>query len=179
MVRLFVAVEIPEDIRAQYAEVQEMIRRSRARLSLVEPADMHITLKFIGEVPGSLLPSVMDALNVVHVPEFSLDICAITLNSPRSPRVIWGDVHDSGPCKDLAARVESVLVPLGIPAEGRRFKPHITIARIKQFHPSIFEEVAGISNSCSGSWTVDRFVLKKSELTTHGPVYTDLLEVCH
>jgi 2'-5' RNA ligase len=177
MVRLFVAVQIPEEIKCQYAQAQEVIRRSRARLSLVEPADMHITLKFIGEVPGSLLPSITDALRAVYVPPFSLDVCAITLNSPRSPRVIWGDLHDTGACRELASRVEAALIPLGIEAEGRRFKPHITIARIKQFHPSIFEEVAEISTICAGSFNVNRFVLKKSELTPHGPVYSDLLEV--
>ena len=71
MVRLFVAVEIPEGIKRQYEEVQEILRHSRARLSLVEPADMHITLKFIGEVPGSLLPSITDSLNTVKGYPFS------------------------------------------------------------------------------------------------------------
>ncbi|PKL60626.1 MAG: RNA 2',3'-cyclic phosphodiesterase [Methanomicrobiales archaeon HGW-Methanomicrobiales-4] len=177
MVRLFVAAELPEEIRNSYAEAQEGVRRSRARLSLVDPGDMHITLKFIGETPGSLLPALTAALETVPGSPFSLDLGAVTLNSPRSPRVIWGDIHDNGACRDLAGRIETVLVPLGIPVEKRRFTPHITIARIKQFHPSIFEEVAEISTSCSGSFMVDRFVLKKSELTVNGPVYTDILEV--
>ncbi len=177
MVRLFIAVEIPEEVKAQYAEAQEAIRRSRARISLVQPADMHITLKFIGEVEGSRLPTITSALQTITGAPFTLDLGAITLNSPRSPRVIWGDVHDPGACRELAEQIESVLIPLQIPAEGRKFKPHITIARIKQFHPSIFEEVAGISSFSEGSFEVDRFVLKKSELTPHGPVYTDILEV--
>ena len=177
MVRLFVAAELPEEIRAGYAEAQEMIRKSRARLSLVDPGDMHITLKFIGETAGSLLPAITAALETVTGSPFSLDLGAITLNSPRSPRVIWGDVHDHGECRALAGGIETALVPLGIPAEKRRFTPHITIARIKQFHPSIFEEVAEISSLCNGSFPVDRFTLKKSDLTTNGPVYTDIIEV--
>jgi 2'-5' RNA ligase len=177
MVRLFVAAEMPEEIRTGYAQVQEVIRRSRARLSLVEPENMHITLKFIGEIPGSLLPAIASSLKTVTGSPFSLDLGTITLNSPRSPRVIWGEIHDKGGCRDLAGRVEAALVPLGIPAEKRRFTPHITIARIKQLHPSIFEEVAEISNSCSGSFAIDRFVLKKSDLTANGPVYSDILEV--
>jgi len=176
MVRLFVAAEIPDDIKYQFAQAQEAIRRSRARLSLVVPEDMHITLKFIGEVEGSRLNPIMEALSTIQIPPFSLDIGSITLNSPRSPRVVWSDVHDPGACRDLAGRIETALIPLGIPAETRRFTPHITIARIKQFHPSIFEEVAAISSSCSGSFSVDRFVLKKSELTPDGPVYTDIRE---
>lgn len=177
MVRLFVAVEIPEEIKSQYAEAQEVIRRSRARLTLVQPEDMHITLKFIGEVEGSRLPAITAGLKTITGAPFTLDLGSITLNSPRSPRVIWGDVHDPGACGELAKKIEEVLIPLAIPKEGRRFNPHITIARIKQFHPSVFEEVAGISTSCCGSFQVDRFVLKKSDLTPHGPVYTDLLEV--
>jgi RNA 2',3'-cyclic 3'-phosphodiesterase len=177
MVRLFVAVEIPEEVRIAYAHAQEVIRKSRARLSLVKPEDMHITLKFIGETPGSHLPTLTAALETISVSPFSLDLGAITLNSPRSPRVIWGDLHDSGACRNLAGRIEVALIPFGVPAEKRRFTPHITIARIKQFHPSIFEDVAEISDCCSGSFIIDRFVLKKSELTVNGPIYTDLLEV--
>ncbi len=177
MVRLFVAIEIPAEIKSQYAEAQEAIRSSRARLSLVHPDDMHITLKFIGEVEGSRLPGITAVLTAITGSPFILDLGSITLNSPRSPRVIWSDLHDPGACRNLATMVEQALVPLGIPAEGRTFKPHITIARIKQFHHSIFEEVAAISSTCSGSFSVDRFVLKKSELTPHGPIYTDLLEV--
>lgn len=177
MVRLFIAIEIPEEIKSQYAEAQEMIRSSRARLTMVHPGDMHITLKFIGEVEGSRLPSITEALQSVVGAPFILDLEVITLNSPRSPRVVWGDVHDPGACSTLAKTIEKTLETLGIPSEGRRFKPHITLARIRQFHPDIFEEVAGISSSCTGSFSVDRFVLKKSELTPQGPVYTDLLEV--
>lgn len=177
MVRLFVAAEIPEEIKCQYEEVQEVIRHSRARLTLVDPGDMHITLKFIGEVPGSLLPGIIQALKTVKGDRFSLDVCAITLNSPRSPRVVWSDLHDLGGCRDLAAAIEGALTPLGIESEGRKFKPHITIARIKQFHQSIFEDIARVSSSCSGSFQVDRFVMKKSELTPRGPIYTDILEI--
>lgn len=177
MVRLFVAAEIPEEMKDRYADVQEVIRRSPARLNLVEPRDMHMTLKFIGEVEGSRVKPICDALQTVTGVPFTLDAGAITLNSPRTPRVIWADVHDSGACRDLAEKIESVLSPLDIPPEGRRFKPHITIARIRQFHRSIFEDVAAISSGCEGTFTVDRFVLKKSELTPGGPVYTDILEV--
>ncbi len=177
MVRLFIAIEIPEEIKSQYAEAQEMIRSSRARLTMVHPDDMHITLKFIGEVEGSRLPPITAALQKVTSAPFTLDLGSITLNSPRSPRVIWGDVQDPGDCKILAGSIEKALVPLGIPAEGRKFRAHITLARIRQFHPDIFKEVAGISSSCEGSFPVDRFVLKKSELTPQGPIYTDMLEV--
>jgi RNA 2',3'-cyclic 3'-phosphodiesterase len=177
MVRLFIAIEIPEEIKSQYAEAQEIIRSSRARLTLVQPADMHITLKFIGEVEGSRLPPITSALQAITGAPFKLDLGSITLNSPRSPRVIWGDLHDPGACHTLAGTVEKVLIPLGIPGEGRRFRPHTTLARIREFHPDIFEEVAGISSSCTGSFPVDRFVLKKSELTPRGPIYTDLLEI--
>jgi len=177
MVRLFIAIEIPEEIRSQYAEAQEMIRSSRSRLTMVHPDQMHITLKFIGEVEGSRLPPITAALQTVTGSPFTLDLGAITLNSPRSPRVIWGDLHDPGDCNTLVSAIEKVLVPQGIPAEGRRFRPHITLARIRQSHPDIFKEVAGISSSCSGSFSVDRFVLKKSELTPQGPIYSDLMEV--
>ncbi|HWQ65646.1 MAG TPA: RNA 2',3'-cyclic phosphodiesterase [Methanospirillum sp.] len=177
MVRLFVAAEITEDVRDQYAEVQEMIRQSKARLTLVDPADMHITLKFIGDVDGTLIPQITDVLRRVSGSQFTLDLGPVTANSPKSPRVIWGELHDDGTCRRLAGEIDAALSPLGIEAETRKFRPHITIARVRQFHQSLFEEIATITDSCSGSFSVDRFVLKKSELTPQGPIYTDILEV--
>ncbi len=175
MVRLFVAIDLPDEVRDQYFFLQPSLKQSRARLSLVSRNSLHITLKFIGEVEGSRMDRISEALSTIRMDPFRIIPGLITTNSQHNPRVIWSDLDDEqGYCRKLAGEIDRVLGPLGIPAEKRAYHPHITIARIKQFHPSIFEAVAGITCECSGTITVDRFILKKSELTPQGPVYTDI-----
>ena len=175
MVRLFVSIEIPDGIREQFMEIQEVLRQSRARLNLVDSKSMHITLKFIGEVAGSSLSHICEALSGIEIPPFSLDVGIIAANNPKTPRVIWAEIHDPGSCRSLAGLIDAALMPLGIEPDKRRFRPHITIARVKQFHPSLFEPLGEVATSCNGTIPVDRFILKKSELTPDGPIYTDIL----
>ncbi|MDD1723886.1 MAG: RNA 2',3'-cyclic phosphodiesterase [Methanospirillum sp.] len=177
MVRLFVAVDLPEEIREQFRDVQEELRRSRARLTLVGTESMHITLKFIGEVSGSQVPQITAALSQVKDDIFSLNVGIITANNQRAPRVVWAETDDPGDCRRLAGNIDNTLASLGFEPEKRRFHPHITLARVKQFHPSLFEALAGVATSCSGIIPVSAFVLKKSELTPEGPRYTDILSV--
>lgn len=177
MVRLFVAVDLPGEIRDQFGAVQDELRQSRARLTLVGIESMHITLKFIGEVSGSQVPHITAALEKVEEHTFLLPVGLITANSQRAPRVIWAETGDSGDCRRLAGTIDDTLSLLGFEPEKRRFHPHITLARVKQYHPSLFEALARVATSCSGTIPVSAFVLKKSELTPDGPIYTDLLTV--
>jgi len=177
MVRLFVAIDLPDGIRDQFRDVQIVLRGSRARLSLVDPGSMHITLKFIGEVSGSQLPQITGILETIQSSAFSLDLGLIGTNSQKAPRVIWAELYDPGGCGELASSIDTGLATLGFERERRRFRPHITIARVRQFHQSLFEAVAEVASSCSGSVPVTEFILKKSELTSDGPIYTDILRV--
>ncbi|NLL10186.1 MAG: RNA 2',3'-cyclic phosphodiesterase [Methanomicrobiales archaeon] len=177
MVRLFVAIELPEEICRQFFDVQTALRSSRARLSLVDQDSMHITLKFIGEVSGSLLPQITSVLQAINSPPFSMEVGLIGTNSQKAPRVVWAEVDDHGPCRALAAEIDSSLGTLGIEPEKRKFRPHITIARVRRHHQSLFEALAEVAASCSGTIYAREFVLKKSELTPGGPIYTDILRV--
>ena len=177
MVRLFVAIDIPDSIREQFREIQEVLRQSRARLNLVDFESMHITLKFIGEVTGSSLSQINEALSGIEISPFSLDVGIIATNNPKTPRVIWAEVQDPGSCRNLAGLIDAALTPFGIEPEKRRFRPHITIARVKQFHQSLFEPLAEVATLCNGTIPVDRIILKKSELTPDGPIYTDILNL--
>ena len=177
MVRLFVAIDLPDDISDQFRDAQNTLRSCRARLTLVEQESMHITLKFIGEVSGSSLTSITDILQTIDVPPFSMDVGLIGTNSQRAPRVVWAEVDDPGECRALAESIDSSLASLGFEPEKRKFRAHITIARVRQFHQSLFEALAGVASSCSGTIPVREFILKKSELTPDGPIYTDILRI--
>lgn len=177
MVRLFVAIDLPREIREQFRDVQDNLRLNRARLSMVDMESMHITLKFLGEVSGSYLPQITDTLQAIEGVSFSMDVGLIGANSNKAPRIIWAEVHDPGQCRDLAHTIDLALTPLGFEPEKRKFRPHITIARVRQHHESLFSSLAEIASSCSGTIPVKEFILKKSELTPDGPIYTDILKV--
>lgn len=177
MVRLFVAIDLPADIRERLKGPQEHLKKSSARLTSVDPALIHITLKFIGEVPQDAVGRIMTALSGIPFSPFDLRVTGIGSNNPRQPRVIWCTVEDGGGSALLHAKVEDALVPLGFPRDDRPFRPHATLARVKQGDPTLPGCIRSIPPGDLGACTVSGFLLKKSTLTPAGPIYETLLEV--
>jgi RNA 2',3'-cyclic 3'-phosphodiesterase len=177
MVRAFVALELPEEIRERLKGAQDRLRSCSARLTMVEPALIHITLKFLGEVAEKDLPRLEDALRSVSFPPFPLTVGAVTVNNPKRPHTVWCTVSDGGKGKDLFRQVEDALAPLGSERETRPFTPHATLARVKVFDPSLFPVLRTMGTTSYGDCTISGMKLKKSTLTPRGPVYDDLLEV--
>jgi RNA 2',3'-cyclic 3'-phosphodiesterase len=177
MVRLFVAIDLPDEIRERLRGPQEQLKKSGARLNPVDPPLIHMTLKFIGEVQHDAVAMIISALSGVTFPPYTLHITGIGSNNPRQPRVIWCEIGDGGESAALHAKVEDVLLPLGIPRDGRPFRSHATLARVKQSDPSLPGLIRAIPPEEFGECTVQSFRLKKSTLTPRGPVYETLLEV--
>jgi 2'-5' RNA ligase len=177
MVRAFVAIELSDEVRESLRAAQDRLRMSTARLNLVDPALAHITLKFLGEVEEERIGAVKDALRGVRGRAYALTVGGVGGNNPRRPRVVWCAVDDGGETVRLAERVEKALGPLGFPRETRAFTPHVTLARVKDFDPSLLEAVRDRAATGMGTCTIDHIALKKSTLTPKGPVYETLLEV--
>jgi 2'-5' RNA ligase len=177
MVRAFVALELSSEIREQLAAAQDVLRGCRARLTFVEPALIHITTKFLGEVSEQKVPAVMDALRTIHVAPFLATAQKITVNNPSRPHTVWCTIKDDGGSGQVFQQVEDVLSPLGYARETRRFTPHATVARVKSPDPSLFAAISQLKNREYGSCMISGMKLKKSTLTPQGPVYEDLLEV--
>jgi 2'-5' RNA ligase len=177
MVRAFVALELPDEIRERLKGAQEKLSSCSARLTLVEPALIHITLKFLGEVAEKDLPRLGDALRSVFFPPFPVNVGAVTVNNPKRPHTVWCSVSDGGKGKELFRQVEKVLVPLGFEPETRGFTPHATLARVKVPDPSLFTVLRTMDKTDYGDCIIRGMKLKKSTLTPRGPVYEDLLEV--
>jgi len=93
MVRLFVAIDLPADIRERLKGPQEHLKKSSARLTSVDPALIHITLKFIGEVPQDAVGRIMTALSGIPFSPFDLRVTGIGSNNPRQPRVIATNLY--------------------------------------------------------------------------------------
>ncbi|MDI6718362.1 MAG: RNA 2',3'-cyclic phosphodiesterase [Methanomicrobiales archaeon] len=177
MVRTFVAVEISEEIRSRVQEAQRLLLQSQARLTLVRPEAVHITLKFLGEIEHGEIEPVVQALSSIRFRSFQISVDGVAGNPPSKPRVVWGIVRDGGECAALARQVEAVLEPLGIEKEGRPYRPHVTLARIRQFDPTLLRQVKMLSTMALGCATISALKLKKSTLTPDGPIYEDIAEV--
>ncbi|MCX6687487.1 MAG: RNA 2',3'-cyclic phosphodiesterase [Methanoregula sp.] len=177
MVRAFVALELSDEVRLRLSESQILLKGCSARMTWVEPGNIHITVKFLGEVKDIKIPDVKAALSSIAFEPFSISTGTITVNDPRRPFTVWCGIDDKGRGSDLLHRVDDVLVPLGFIREKRRFTPHATVARVKRFDPSLMEALKSLSGRTYGSCMVPGMKLKKSTLAPQGPVYEDLLEV--
>jgi len=133
--RLFVACELPPAVRDALGRLQDELKaRGAGRLRWVSPEGIHLTLKFLGEVPAARREAVEAALAGAVVSPFALDVRLGSLGGfggRQRLRVIWvgleGDVEGLA---ELAALIEEALGPLGFPREGRPFAPHLTLARV-------------------------------------------------
>ena len=184
-VRSFIAVEIPADVRFK---IMEYISHLAAKVSSqgvkwVNEAQLHITLKFLGNV--SL--SVLEGLNVELSRHFARckPFC-VSVGGPgffpdeRSPRVLWMGIDDGARMLVSAADiVESVTARYGFQKEKRKFTPHITVARIK--NPSagrkIFHAVRKLKVPPIDAFAVNSIVIMKSELLPTGARYSKLHEI--
>jgi len=177
MVRAFVAFEISGEMREILAAAQETLKKSTARLAVVDSPLIHITVKFLGEVDEKKLPQVIAALKTVQAAPFAVKGSRITVNNFRSPHTVWCAIDDAGKGRDVFLAVESVLAPLGFARESRQFFPHATLARVKIADPSLFRYLEEIKDAPCGGCTVSGLKLKKSTLTPRGPFYEDIAEV--
>jgi len=177
-VRLFVAMDIPEDIRSSLAELAAKLRTTcrNARWTRVE--GLHITLKFIGEIPAEKVEMIKTALaGIPSRAPFTLNFRGLGFfPNERRPRVLWAGMEANSELSEIAAALETALEPLGIAREGREFSPHLTLARfdtprgLHALHAAI--EKAGPFEF--GSTVAKEFHLYQSVLKRGGAEYTRL-----
>jgi RNA 2',3'-cyclic 3'-phosphodiesterase len=132
-VRLFVALDFPDAVRQSLRELIARLQPECRGARWVRPEAMHVTLKFIGEIPEEKIQPIQAALAPVHSTQ-PVDLHFRGLGffpNERRPRVLWVGMEASANLPELVASIERALVPLGIPAESRDFVPHLTLARFQ------------------------------------------------
>jgi 2'-5' RNA ligase len=177
--RLFTAIEIPDEIRDRLERLITHLRPT-AHVKWSPVYNLHITLKFIGEWPADDLEKLQSALTQV-APRQPLEIDVRSVGwfpNPYHPRVFWAGVTGGHGLPALAADIESVLQPLGIAKDEREFSPHLTLARIKQPAPldSLRQAVCDLESVEFGTFPADRFCLYRSQPGQAGSIYTKLSE---
>jgi 2'-5' RNA ligase len=128
LTRLFVSLELPELVKQALGFLSSDVPGAR----WVEPEQIHLTLRFIGDVDGLGFQDVGDALASVRAAPFDLVLRGVGHFPPRGePRMLWAGVEKSEPLMILHDRIESALVRVGVERERRKFTPHVSLARLR------------------------------------------------
>lgn len=169
MYRLFVSVDIPEDVKENLSRICADVPGAR----WLEPDEIHLTVRFIGEVDGLVFRDIQDALAQVRLAPFTLTLRGVGRFPPRGePRVLWAGLERSAELKRLHDRVESALVRVGVEPERRKFSPHVTIARLKETPGrAVSSFLAQHGLFCAGPFWVREFHLTSSRLSAKRALY--------
>jgi len=132
--RLFVGLDLPEEIRAEIVDFMEEMKRVAPSAKWVRPESLHITLKFIGE--SKRPDEVKAALAQVSAPRFDVSFSGTGFFTPRSPRVFWVGIQANAELPRLAGAIDAALKPLGVHEEDHEYRPHLTLARIGSGRPA-------------------------------------------
>ncbi|KXA95827.1 hypothetical protein AKJ65_00500 [candidate division MSBL1 archaeon SCGC-AAA259E19] len=182
MPRSFVAIDSNEKIRNCLVKIQKSLKRTGADLKLVEPENIHLTLKFLGNVSENRLELVKEKIrNIEKIDSFELQVNGLgVFPRPSFIRVIWAGVS-KGEDKtvDLRKKLDKKLAEIDFEPEDKDFTPHFTIARMKsgRAKDEVLSQIEENSDTNFGSVIVKEVKLKKSELTSEGPIYTTLESV--
>jgi len=178
MIRTFLAVELPEHIKeAAHSIQQEMDFKG---LKLVDSDLIHITLKFLGDIPESQVAPITDALTKVDCSPFTARVTGVgVFPKPTYMKVIW--LGAQGEFKHLHSEVERVLKSFRFKKDRGTFTAHATLARVRHLDNTSREQLAQIIARLQdidlGDFTVDFIAFKKSTLTPRGPIYKTLTEI--
>lgn len=178
--RLFIAIELPEEIKGAIGALQDRFRASGLGANWTRPEGIHLTLKFLGDVEEKKIDSINAAMEQAAAGTGALRLSvsgAGAFPDVRSPRVVWlGLSGDIGQLSALQADLENAMIRLGFEREARPFTPHLTLARIKFPRPrdDWQRALAGIGIVGLTAFTADRVSLMQSELHSGGAVYREL-----
>ncbi len=169
--RSFLAIELPAEVKQELQRLSLLLQESGLlEAKYVEGENLHLTLKFFGEILEKEAAMIVDVLKQVQVPAFP---CKIGKLGIFGRRILWADVEDDGSIKRLHDFIDQKLGAFF--GEDRRFHNHVTIARIKKIL-EVNELKAFLEKLQTKPlvFSVGEYVLKKSELTLQGPVYENI-----
>jgi 2'-5' RNA ligase len=181
-VRTFIAVEIEEDVRRAAAKLVEELRAAGAEVSWVAPHNMHLTVKFLGDVAAEQIPGVCQtvARAVADIASFDLEVRGVgAFPNTARPRTIWvGTRAGEAQLASLADRLEAALTQLGFARERRPFRGHLTLGRVRRPGPALAALTPMLNQRAElefGRSRVHEVVVFSSQLARGGSIYEALL----
>lgn len=177
--RCFIAIEVPSEIRSAFVELQNDLSSAGADVAWTNPDNIHLTLKFLGEIDKKLASKVEQVCleTIAAASPFNLSIDRIGFfPNERHPRVLWlGLGGEIGPLEKLQEQLDERLAGIGFEIEEKDFQPHLTVGRIRSNKNlrELLQRSAGYSLP-SLSFMVQEIVLMKSDLLPSGACYSEL-----
>jgi len=174
--RCFIAIDLPADVKKEISKVQnEILKISDVKMKIVETENLHLTLRFLGEMDDSQVNQIKEVLKGLKFKKFEGTLNQIGIfPTPSFIRVIWIGLEPSTLIKEIHSKIDEELSKLKIKKE-KQFESHITLSRVKfvKDKDALITELKGIKLP-KISFKVEDFVLKKSTLTGQGPIYEDV-----
>ena len=166
--RLFVALPIPDAVAGPLMLLQGGVPGARWQTR----EQMHITLRFIGEVDGRDKRALDDALAGIDAPAFDLQLHGVGQFGNKQPHSLWSAVRPNPMLDHLQRKVDAAIRRVGQPQDAHKFTPHVTLGRLR--HPDTDKVIQWLTEhalATSGEFTVDAFCLYSSKLTSDGSIY--------
>jgi len=183
--RLFIATELPAQVKAEMISVQAQLQRANLLVSWVAPGAMHLTLRFLGETSAALIPNLERAMRDALAPYSPINLWLNGVSAfpnHRRPTVVWAGVGGAVAMLQRAqAGIEAALGSLGIAPEPKPFHPHLTLGRLRRIadreqQQRLGDAIRALPPPAPLEWAAEHVVLFRSELHSDGPIYTKMVE---
>ncbi len=181
-IRAFIAVELPQEIHDRLQQLQNDLRSSMPDVRWAKHGNVHLTLKFLGDVRLSRIDAIGEAIRDIarQFSPFTMSLAGIgAFPNSLKPRIVWIGIEEGADrLVEMAELVEASMKKLGFPREKRRFRPHLTVGRIRRLTaPAVMTEALDRSEVGKlGEFTIERISFIKSQLDPAGSIYTTLVE---
>ncbi len=178
--RGFIAIDIKPF--PKLLEFEREIKNTGANVKLVEPENIHLTIKFLGDTDESLIDRIEEIMNysVKEVEPFEINLKgAGVFPNERYIKVIWIGIENGESISKIVSKLDEKITTLGFQKEKRKFSAHLTIARVKNVKnkEKLIQIIEKYRNIEFGKIKINSIKLKKSTLTPKGPIYTTLKEI--
>lgn len=170
MIRLFVAIDLPEPVRERLGALCAGVPGAR----WIDPVNLHLTLRFIGDVENPVADEIDAALSGIHAPRFDLWLRDVgVFGRGRAARALWVGVDANDTLLRLQGKVENAVCAAGLAPEMRKFTPHVTLARLRNASAARLRRfVAEHTGFTAGPVPVEQFTLYSSFLSSSGAIHT-------
>ncbi|RWD64003.1 RNA 2',3'-cyclic phosphodiesterase [Mesorhizobium sp.] len=168
MPRLFTALEIPRDAALSLS----LLRGGLPGARWIDVENYHLTLRFIGDVEGHVADEIANALDRVHRLSFQMTLSGVGAFGGKKPHAVWAGVSASPDLTALQGEIDRICQRLGLPADPRKFSPHVTLARLRNASPlDVAQYLSARGNFAALPFRVGRFVLMSSRDSVGGGPY--------
>ena len=182
-IRSFIAFDMDsESVLRKIADAQNMLTKTGADVKLVEPKNIHMTLRFLGNITPSTVEKIFEEMKKVQFVPFDVRLNGVgAFPNQRFPRVVWaGITQGADQLQSIFEQLEPKLLRLGFAPDPKGFNPHLTIARVRsgRNRAELAKCLSENENCEFGVIKAQCLRLKRSDLTPRGPIYSTLKEFC-